>query len=102
MSASILFLMKTTQGQSKRANESYKEAGSIVLMAASAIRTVYSLNASSLFIDKYGESIERAYRSAASRVALLGESSYGVLGNGMYYLLRVSDISFSHLLVMQF
>lgn len=73
MSASILFMMKTTQGQAKRANESYAEAGSIVLMAASAIRTVYSLNASQLMIDKYKGATERAYQAAASRVALLGK-----------------------------
>lgn len=73
MSASILLLMKTNQSQTMRSNESYAEAGSIVLMAASAIRTVYSLNASQLLIDKYSSATERAYQAAASRVALLGE-----------------------------
>jgi ATP-binding cassette subfamily B (MDR/TAP) protein 1 len=63
MSSSILFLMKITQNQAKKSNECYSEAGSIALMAASAIRTVNSLNATNLFIDKYCSATQDAYRS---------------------------------------
>ena len=63
MSSSILFLMKTTQSQSKRSNECYSEAGSIALTAASAIRTVNALNATQIFIKKYCDATQDAYRA---------------------------------------
>ena len=44
-----------------------------ITWTVSAIRTVYSLNASKLLIAKYGGATERAYRAAASHVALLGK-----------------------------
>ncbi|KAL9186963.1 hypothetical protein ACHAXT_010683 [Thalassiosira profunda] len=101
MSASILFLMKMTQGQAKRANESYAEAGSIVLGAVSAIRTVYSLNASQLLMDKYSAATERAYQSAASRVALLGLANGMVLGTVLFLRSAVLTLYGSYLLYDQ-
>lgn len=75
MSASIIFMMKTSQNQTKLTAKSYDEAGSLVLMAAQSIRTVYSLNASEMLIEKYCNATEKAYQVAASRAALLGKIS---------------------------
>mmetsp|Transcript_3513 Transcript_3513/g.8954 ORF Transcript_3513/g.8954 Transcript_3513/m.8954 type:complete len:1406 (+) Transcript_3513:103-4320(+) len=101
MSASILFFMKTSQNQKKRSNESYAEAGSIVLMAASAIRTVYSLNASQFFIDKYSNATEKAYQAAASRVALLGLANGMVMGSVLFLRSAVLTLYGSYLLYDQ-
>lgn len=101
MSASILFLMKTSQSQTRRSKESYAEAGSIVLMAASAIRTVYSLNASNLLIDKYCKATERAYQATASRVALLGLANGMVMGSILFLRSAVLTLYGSYLLYDQ-
>ena len=66
MSYSILFLMKTTQNQSKRSNECYSEAGSIALTAASAIRTVNALNATKIFIEKYCSATQDAFQAVGN------------------------------------
>lgn len=101
MSASILFLMKTTQSKTKRANESYAEAGSIVMMALSAIRTVYALNASQQFIDRYTISTEKAYAAAASRTALLGLANGMVMGSVIFLRSGVLTLFGSYLLYDQ-
>jgi ATP-binding cassette subfamily B (MDR/TAP) protein 1 len=81
MSASVLFVVKMNQSQTKMANETYAEAGSIVYMAVSAIRTVFSLNACEKMIKNYANATERAYQAAASRVALLGLANGTVMGS---------------------
>ena len=81
MSASVLFFVKMNQSQTKRANESYAEAGSIVYMAVSAVRTVLSLNAVQGMIDKYARATEKAYQVAVRSAPLLGIANGCVMGS---------------------
>jgi len=81
MSASVLFFVKMNQSQTRRANEGYAEAGSIVYMAVSAVRTVLSLNAVQGMIDKYAKATEKAYRVAARSAPLLGVANGCVMGS---------------------
>jgi len=77
MTLSILFLVKITQSQTARSNESYSEAGSIVYTAVASIRTILSLNAVETMIDKFYAATTRAYEGAAGVVHLVG------LANGL-------------------
>lgn len=81
MSASILFFVKMNQSQTKRANEGYAKAGAVAYQAASAIRTVFSLNLCETMIKKYVDATESAYRAAARRAPLLGLANGLMIGS---------------------
>jgi ATP-binding cassette subfamily B (MDR/TAP) protein 1 len=72
---STLFLLKTNQTQSARASEGYAEAGSIVQMTVSSIRTILSLNAVKTVIEKYSAATEKAYRQSIKLLHLIGAAN---------------------------
>lgn len=81
MSASFLFLVKMNQSQTRLANESYSEAGRVVYMSISAIRTVFSLNACDSMIEKYNNATEQAYEEVRGNILLLGVANGMAMGS---------------------
>ena len=72
MTASVLLLVKLNSSATERKNASYIKAGSIVTMSVSSIRTILSLNAVQVVIDKFVAATEEAYRGAVGQSHLLG------------------------------
>lgn len=71
------FLVTITQSQSTRAAAGYAEAGSIVQVTVSAIRTILSLNAVQAVIDKFVAATEKARDDGAKLLRAIG------MANGM-------------------
>jgi ATP-binding cassette, subfamily B (MDR/TAP), member 1 len=81
MTMSTLFLVRMTQSQTARSNESYAEAGSIVYTTVSSIRTILSLNAVEAMIHKFCDATTRAYEGAAGVVHLVGLANGSMMGS---------------------
>ena len=79
IASSAWFLITMNQSQSSRANAGYADAGSTVQTTVSSIRTILSLNAVQLFIDKFVAATEKAYKEAVKVLHLIG------LANGTMY-----------------
>jgi len=77
IAASTLFMLKANTSQTSNATKSYAEAGAIAYSTVSSIRTVLSLNACEIMLDKFRAATEKAYRQASSYVMYVG------LGNGL-------------------
>lgn len=71
------FLVTITQSQSARTAAGYAEAGSIVQVTVSSIRTILSLNAIQAVIDKFVAATEKAYEEGVKLLRGIG------LANGM-------------------
>ena len=61
VSFSAFMAMKINQGTSARANEAYSDAGSVAYTTVSSIKTVISLNALPIMIEKYRVATQKAY-----------------------------------------
>ena len=72
IATSAWFLITMNQSQSARANAGYATAGSIVQTTVSSIRTILSLNAVQIVIDKFTAATEKAYREAIKALHLIG------------------------------
>lgn len=70
MSATFTLKMNTTV--TSRANASYAKAGGIVAASVGNIRTVLSLNAVQIMIDRFSEATKEAFDGAVSQVAWQG------------------------------
>jgi ATP-binding cassette subfamily B (MDR/TAP) protein 1 len=81
MAVSTVFLIKATQSQTSRANQSYGEAGSIAYYSVSDIRTVCSLNACRTMVDKFCAATELAFRATASQLVWIGLGNGAVMGS---------------------
>jgi ATP-binding cassette, subfamily B (MDR/TAP), member 1 len=66
------FLVSMTTTTTKRANEAYAEAGSVVYTTVTSIRTLLSLNAVPTMVDKFTAATEKAYEDATRRAGWLG------------------------------
>mmetsp|Transcript_3600 Transcript_3600/g.7957 ORF Transcript_3600/g.7957 Transcript_3600/m.7957 type:complete len:1436 (+) Transcript_3600:181-4488(+) len=81
MSISALFLMRMVASQSSAASEGYEKAGEIAYAAVSAIRTILSLNAVGVTIDKYKGATKEACDTATKREWALGLANGAVMGS---------------------
>jgi len=81
MSASALFLVKLNTTQTARANETYAEAGSIVYSTVSSIRTILSLNAIPIMIEKFKNATQKAFEGAAGLAYWLGLANGSLMGS---------------------
>jgi len=63
-SITALMVMKLNQSKTTRQAEAYKSAGSIAYSSVSSIKTVLSLNAIEIMIEKYNEATQEAYNLA--------------------------------------
>jgi len=77
MAGSAAFMMTITTKQSERKSLDYAETGGIVYTTISAIRTVFSLNASETMIKKFNAATKKSYDNSVSYIYLVG------FGNGM-------------------
>lgn len=77
IAAATWFLVTMIQSQSARAAAGYAEAGSIVQVTVSSIRTILSLNAVKAVIDKFVAATEKAYDEGVKRLRAVG------IANGM-------------------
>ena len=81
MILSTSFLLKMNTSQTARANSSYAEAGSIVYMTVSSIRTILALNAVESVIEKFTAATQKAYDAAVSQVMLFGLANGSVMAS---------------------
>ena len=81
MSISTLFLMRMISSQSSAAKEGYEKASEIAYAAISGIRTLLSLNAVGVTIDKYKGATKEAQDKATSREWALGLANGAVMGS---------------------
>lgn len=81
MSASALFVVKMNTTQTARANETYAEAGGIVYNTVSSIRTILSLNAVPIMIDRFKAATQKAFDGAAGLAYLLGLANGSLMGS---------------------
>lgn len=72
VASSAWFLITMNQSQSSRASAGYADAGSIVQTTVSSIRTILSLNAVPLFMEKFVTATEKAYKEAVKVLHLIG------------------------------
>jgi ATP-binding cassette subfamily B (MDR/TAP) protein 1 len=77
MAGSVGWVLKINQSKTKRDNESYSRAGSVVYQAASSIRTILALNAADELIERFTDATQEAYDGATSQLIFLG------IANGM-------------------
>jgi len=75
MAGSAAFMMTVTTKQTERKNKDYAETGGIVYTTISAIRTVFSLNASETMIVKFKTATKKAYDNTVSFSYLVGFGS---------------------------
>lgn len=81
MVASTLFMVKMNTTVTARANASYAKAGSIVSTSVSSIRTILSLNAVDIMIERFKEATKESYDGAASQLHWLGLANGCTLGS---------------------
>lgn len=79
MSLTTLFVTKANQSQTAVATKGYADAGSIVYNSVSGIRTILSLNAADIMIEKFKVGTETAYRKASSRSLIVGLANGGLM-----------------------
>lgn len=72
VSLSAVFLIKMNASVTARANESYAAAGSIVNESVYNIRTILSLNAVEIMIQRFKKATQEAFDGATSQVAWVG------------------------------
>jgi ATP-binding cassette subfamily B (MDR/TAP) protein 1 len=77
MTGATLFLVQLNQTQSARASAGYAEAGSIVQVTVSSLRTILSLNAVEATIDKFVAATQKAYNEGVKLLRAIG------MANGM-------------------
>jgi ATP-binding cassette subfamily B (MDR/TAP) protein 1 len=77
MVGSATFLMAATTKQTERKSQDYAETGGIVYSTISAIRTVFSLNASETMIEQFNAATKKSYDNSVSFGLLIG------FGNGI-------------------
>lgn len=76
-----MFVIKTNSNVSARATASYAKAGSIVQASVMNIRTVLSLNAVDVMIDRFKGATKEAYEGAISQFSLLGFANGSIMGS---------------------
>lgn len=81
MVGTSLFLVKMSTTQSQRVNAGYAQAGSIVQTTVSSIRTILSLNAVQIMIDKFVAATEKAYEEAVRVLNWIGLANGMVMGS---------------------
>jgi ATP-binding cassette, subfamily B (MDR/TAP), member 1 len=72
ISLTAMFTLKMNTSVTSRANASYAKAGGIVSASIINIRTVLSLNAVEIMIDRFNAATKECYDGAVSQVAWLG------------------------------
>lgn len=72
ISMSATFTLKMNTSVTARANASYAKAGGIVAASVGNIRTVLSLNAVQIMIDRFKDATKEAFDGAVSQVAWQG------------------------------
>jgi ATP-binding cassette subfamily B (MDR/TAP) protein 1 len=77
MAGTTLFLIQVNQTQSARASAGYAEAGSIVQVTVSSIRTILSLNGVEATIHKFVAATQKAYDEGVKLLRTIG------MANGM-------------------
>lgn len=76
MAGASIFVMTVNTKQTENKNKTYAETGGIVYTTISAIRTVFSLNATETMITKFEKATQKVYDNSVSFTYLVG------LGNG--------------------
>lgn len=76
MAGSAAFMMAVTTKQTERKNKDFAESGGIVYTTISAIRTVFSLNATGTMIEKFEAATDKVYKNSVKFSYLIG------FGNG--------------------
>lgn len=78
---STFFLVKINQSQSARASAGYAEAGSIVQTSVSSIRTILSLNAVQIIIDRFVTATEKSYQEGIRLLKWIGLANGTMMGS---------------------
>ena len=81
MTISSIFLMRMITSQSAAAKQGYLRAGEIAYSAVSGIRTILSLNAVPVTIDKYKGATKDACDTATKREWALGFANGAMMGS---------------------
>jgi ATP-binding cassette subfamily B (MDR/TAP) protein 1 len=81
MAISGWFLVKMTTTSTQRANAAYAKAGSVAYTTVSSIRTILSLNAVTIMIEKFCEATAQAYKDATGQVGWLGVANGCMMGS---------------------
>lgn len=74
-------LVKINTTQTARSNATYAEAGSIVYSTVSSIRTILSLNAIPVMVEKFAAATQKAFEGAAGLAYLMGLANGGLMGS---------------------
>ena len=90
MTLSSLFIIKVTSTRSARASETYAEAGGIVYNAVSSIRTVLSLNAVQIMIEKYASATQKVLDGAAFLASLIGLANGSMMASFLLSYLAIT------------
>lgn len=81
MAGSAAFMMAVTAKQTERKNKNYAETGGIVYSTLSAIRTVFSLNATDTVIEKFKQATKKSYDDSVSFLYLVGFGKGAVMAS---------------------
>ena len=81
MAGSAAFMLAVGTKQTERKNKNYAETGGIVFNTLSAIRTVFSLNASEKMIDDFKGATQKAQDSAIGFTFWVGLANGGLMGS---------------------
>jgi ATP-binding cassette, subfamily B (MDR/TAP), member 1 len=76
-----LFVVKMNTSATARSTASYAKAGSIVQSSVSGIRTVLSLNAVDIMIEKFNAATKEAYEGAVSQVGMVGLANGSIMAS---------------------
>lgn len=88
MTLSVLFITKANQSQTAASTKGYADAGATVYTSVSGIRTILSLNAVDVMIEKFKKGTENAYRTASGRALIVGLATGGTMAAFLFsYLL---------------
>jgi len=81
MAGTAAFLMAITTKQTERKNKNYAETGGIVFNTISAIRTVFSLNATEKMIEEFKLATKKAQDSATGFTIWVGLANGGIMAS---------------------
>lgn len=83
MAGATGWVLKINQSKTKRDNEAYAKAGSVVYQTASSIRTILALNAAEEVIERFENATQQAYDGAVSQLVWLGMANGSLMGSFM-------------------
>lgn len=90
MAGSAAFMLTVGTKQTERKNKNYAETGGIVYSTLSAIRTVFSLNASEKMIDDFKVATKKAQDSATGFTVWVGLANGGLMGSFLVSYIAVT------------